>query len=143
MAKIYLCKDLGNGNLEMFEGSKGKNLHALWTVNRKLKQRAGVYASFARVNNKDIVVDFTAPNFLKELPKDAVRVPDAVAERLLIASTHNFGNLTLTDLEMKDFLVDNGYEVTGEEVIEGLFSKAIELGFKREITHKGNFLYKY
>lgn len=147
MAKIYLCKYDDQKELEFFTDSNGKRQFRIWTVERKLKQRVGIHASFARICNKDIVIDATAPTFVDELPKDAIEVNHSVVRLLNEAKTHYWGNLRLTESEMEKFLITEGYEIEqgNEKIVDStlVFDYAIACGFRPSELDNQTYVFEF
>lgn len=136
---IYLAKVDDSRRLENFTGKNGKKYARLWTIKRVVFGRAGVHASFGRINGSEKVLDGTAPEFVDALPRDAVQVPNGIAELLHKANAHYFGNLRLTEDEMKDFLILEGKDPTDSDSIH---DHGTDFGFKAELVN-GSYQFRY
>lgn len=145
-SKIYLAQATKDGKLVSFTGKDEKQYAKLWLINRVVFGRAGIHASFARINGDEKVLDGTVPEFVEDIPRDAIEVPQGVAELLHKANSHYFGNISLTEDEMEDFLTSEGINIMDSEDVPDstiVFNKAVDYGFESVELKENEGIYKF
>lgn len=144
---IFFAKDLGEG-LESFavkEDGRIRKYAQLWYVRRVLNQSAHHFI-YANVNGDRVIIDATAPTFIKRIPRDAKPVNRPVSILLQKQNSHDFGHLRLTEDEMENFIKAQGINIYDEDkIIDStiVFDYAPEYGFLSHETKMLEYEFTY